>query len=907
MATFYLSSTYEDLKDYRRVVYEALRKAGHHVIAMEDYVAADQRPVDKCLRGVEAADIYIGLFAFRYGYIPPAQHDNPKGLSITELEYRLAEALKKPCLTFAVSDTTAWPRVFDDAYTAGDKGERIKALRQHLLTEKLVSQFSSPHELSTLVLAAVTKYLDEKRRPESAKKQASSEIAITWDIEKLGSPYPGLMHFTRKYAPVLFGRDREVCEILDRLREPDGCFLLISGASGSGKSSLVDAGVLPRIEKGGIVGEKTYTCVRIVPSKGNHPFDALLRPLHAYAERARMDAYQLGEQLVSEPGTLSQHIQDIVAKGLDTDGLVLFLDQMEELFTLRDPAQSQMFLSALYRAARDVSLYVIATIRSDFLQHCHEQADMLKVLKGRGYYALGPIDAISIREMITKPARCAGLTIAEKLVRRLVEEAGQERGSLPLLAFALQQLFKRRAGNALTEQVFEQLGGLAGAIRSHVEAIEEKIAQSLAYKDRGVVDPNDLQLVKLYLEKEAFPKLFASLVVVTIDRTPTRRWASKEKFDAKLRSVIDILIKERLLTADEGQAHESLISVAHERLFEGWPRLALWIKVNQENLFILRQAEIEAGEWKGHDYDLNYLWSEDRLKKLQGILKDLGHEQVSDAVRLYAAPQDTLIEQLEGKGLTHNERLKIGQYLAALGDPRPGVGLKADGSPDIKWIETPGGEVKLEGVDRDLNVKRFRIAQYPVTNVQFDAFSMAEDGYRNEEWWRDIEKQSSRPNDPSWQEANYPRERVSWYDAIAFCRWLSAKTGTNIRLPTEWEWQQAATVGDPQREYPWEGGWDASRCNSDESRLRRTTAVGMYPQGGTEQGVLDMAGNVWEWCLNTHDNEQDTTIHTGGSRVIRGGSWYILPGSLRASTRHWSDAGNRGYDIGFRPVQDLKP
>ncbi|HMS84334.1 MAG TPA: DUF4062 domain-containing protein [Nitrospira sp.] len=129
MATFYLSSTYEDLKDYRRVVYEALRKAGHHVIAMEDYVAADQRPVDKCLKDVEAADIYIGLFAFRYGYIPPAQHENPKGLSITELEYRRAEALTKPCLTFVVSDTTAWARVFDDAYTAGDKGERVRALR----------------------------------------------------------------------------------------------------------------------------------------------------------------------------------------------------------------------------------------------------------------------------------------------------------------------------------------------------------------------------------------------------------------------------------------------------------------------------------------------------------------------------------------------------------------------------------------------------------------------------------------------------------------------------------------------------------------------------------------------------------------------------------------------------------
>ncbi|MCI1279003.1 MAG: DUF4062 domain-containing protein [Nitrospira sp.] len=130
MATIYLSSTYEDLKDYRRVVFEALRKSGHQVIAMEDYVATDQRPVDKCLKGVEAADLYVGLFAFRYGYIPPVQHNNPHGLSITELEFRRAVALKKPCLTFVVKDTTAWSRVFDDAYGAEDKGDRIKALRQ---------------------------------------------------------------------------------------------------------------------------------------------------------------------------------------------------------------------------------------------------------------------------------------------------------------------------------------------------------------------------------------------------------------------------------------------------------------------------------------------------------------------------------------------------------------------------------------------------------------------------------------------------------------------------------------------------------------------------------------------------------------------------------------------------------
>jgi len=107
MTTIYLSSTYEDLKEYREVVYKALRKSGYDFIAMEDYVATDQRPVDKCLEDLRKANIYVGIFAFRYGYVPPDSHGNPDKLSITELEFRQAESLKKPCLTFVVNESKA--------------------------------------------------------------------------------------------------------------------------------------------------------------------------------------------------------------------------------------------------------------------------------------------------------------------------------------------------------------------------------------------------------------------------------------------------------------------------------------------------------------------------------------------------------------------------------------------------------------------------------------------------------------------------------------------------------------------------------------------------------------------------------------------------------------------------------
>ena len=284
-------------------------------------------------------------------------------------------------------------------------------------------------------------------------------MVTTWDIEKDGSPYPGLMHFTRKYAPVFFGRDAEIRDILDRLRWPEGRFLIISGASGTGKSSLVDAGLLPRLEMTGIAENHTYQSVRMAPSQGRHPFDALMRQLHGYAEQAGMDAYQVSEQLLRQPDHLPQCLQEIVSKCLKTGEFVLFLDQMEELFTVGDRSQAHGFLAALYRAAHEARFRVIATIRSDFLHHCHEQADLLRVLNGRGHIGLGPIDAGSIRDMILKPAQCAGLSLSEQLVRRLTREAGDEPGSLPLLAFALQQLFDKREGKELTEQAYDDMGG----------------------------------------------------------------------------------------------------------------------------------------------------------------------------------------------------------------------------------------------------------------------------------------------------------------------------------------------------------------------------------------------------------------------------------------------------------------
>ena len=171
-----------------------------------------------------------------------------------------------------------------------------------------------------------------------------------------------------------------------------------------------------------------------------------------------------------------------------------------------------------------------------------------------------------------------------------------------------------------------------------------------------------------------------------------------------------------------------------------------------------------------------------------------------------------LIEKLTSETLSHQERLLIGQKLAEFGDPRSGVGLRQDGLPDIAWIEIPQGRLRLQGVDHIFKVKPFRMGKYPVTNSQFQVF-IDDGGYGNDAWWKGIEKIDASA-EPRWKDANAPGETVSWYEGVAFCCWLSHQTRSTIRLPTEWEWQQAATGGDPTSESPWPGGWDTARCNS---------------------------------------------------------------------------------------------
>jgi formylglycine-generating enzyme required for sulfatase activity len=226
--------------------------------------------------------------------------------------------------------------------------------------------------------------------------------------------------------------------------------------------------------------------------------------------------------------------------------------------------------------------------------------------------------------------------------------------------------------------------------------------------------------------------------------------------------------------------------------------------------------------------------------------------------------------------------------------------------PDIDWVEIPAGKF-IYGEDsskKTLTLDRFFISRYPTTNCQYQTFIYA-GGYGDERWWQNLIK--TGPGESTWMQPNRPRKMVTWYEAVAFTRWLSVQLGYAVTLPTEHQWEKAAR-GTDGREYPWGTGFNTGDANVNDAsagddNLQQTTAVGLYPHRTSPDQVMDMAGNVWEWCLNKYDHPEHTTPdQSGDSRVLRGGSWLDLPGSARSSVRPGSNPDGRGNFVGYRVV-----
>lgn len=225
------------------------------------------------------------------------------------------------------------------------------------------------------------------------------------------------------------------------------------------------------------------------------------------------------------------------------------------------------------------------------------------------------------------------------------------------------------------------------------------------------------------------------------------------------------------------------------------------------------------------------------------------------------------------------------------------------------WCAVSEGNVTLTGGEES-TVAAFDLAQYPVTNAQFQKFLEDADGYSSSAWW-DFSARATRwhlGNGPAELDAlaeSLPRVKVSWYEALAFCRWLSAKTGEAVTLPTEQEWQHAAQ-NDDGRTFPWGSAPDISRCNASESGIKRLTPVDAFPTGVSAFGAFDMSGNAAEWCLNAYNvpDELDIATFSGGeARAMRGGSYGLSLHNAQVAFRGFNHPADRFDYLGFRLVR----
>jgi len=246
-------------------------------------------------------------------------------------------------------------------------------------------------------------------------------------------------------------------------------------------------------------------------------------------------------------------------------------------------------------------------------------------------------------------------------------------------------------------------------------------------------------------------------------------------------------------------------------------------------------------------------------------------------------------------------------YLTRRTEPRPEARIEL---PEPQMIRIPGGNFNMgddaydsEKPRHQVYVPDYYIGRFPVTNFEYRAFV----------------RDTGTPPPRHWQADNYPEElgghpvvHVNWYDALAYCRWLSRKTGKPYRLISEAEWEKAAR-GEDERIWPWGNDWNKDNCNCQEGGAGQTTPVGQYsPQGDSFYGIADMAGNIWEWCssrfqaypYSTDGDRED--LDATGDRVLRGGAYLNESRFMRCTYRYRRLPNSQDGTTGFRVAMETR-
>ena len=616
-------------------------------------------------------DLVVFIFWKRLGTDLPPRYNRPDGSARTGTEYEFEEARdardRRPdqLPDILVYRKTAKVLFSEDALEV-ERAQK-KALDQFWErwfrsdTGHLIAGFQSFPDIDDFEQQFARNLREWLNRQQSGQ--------VLWNIERHGSPYRGLLPFEEKYASLFFGRDADISRARARFIEAaigqeigrrGSPFLLILGASGSGKSSLLRAGLVPRMRAAGVPAFSedgsdaihAFRNITLTPREMGEDLclglaTALYRPA-APAESSDAGLAQLADGDYPTPESYAALaasgpafaaapiLRALDRAGSETAGLgktggsrrrfglLIALDQMEELFA-RSEADRQRFLRLLASLVGTGRVWVVGTMRNDFYDRLRQDPNLSALADGGRLYDLAPPSGADYRDIIRRPAQAAGLKFETNVHRDLAAEIEGEAasdGALPMVAFLLEQLFRERRGNLLTLETYDRLGGAAGALAQYGDQVIARLTPVV---------------------QEAFPRVVRRLVRKGLqDLVPTATFAPLSAFPegSAERLLIEALRDGRLVaiftvSGAGANAATTWVRWSHEALLARWPRLRNSVDADRRDYETLDRTQNAYSLWQGTA----------AAQKSERLLGNLALAEAGDLVQRWGTDIDEPLRQ----------------------------------------------------------------------------------------------------------------------------------------------------------------------------------------------------------------------------------------------------------------------
>jgi formylglycine-generating enzyme required for sulfatase activity len=967
----FISSTEQDLKQYRNAAREAVIQVGFQPVMMEYFSAQGRHaPYPACMAKVDPCDVVIVIAAHRYGWAPPDQPGAAQK-SITWLECEYARTKSQPAEVLAFVADGNWPLELREAYRSMKALEdgtstpqleeevkrniaKLKQFKQWIDSIGFRRSFSSPEDFKSQTLAALYEWRD--RHPEFQTPPSKSALDPTqylhwlqeqtaWiDIRGLqvGSGKAHRFPIGDLYIPLKMtggdaGHSGE--EALRHRR------LVITGDPGSGKTTFLrriayelcrDASRQPLpLPSNGFplfirIAELEEHIRNCLSSRENGAPTTKESPswiVHFLERRSRELKWNLAAEFFGTK--LGEQSTLVLLDGLDESAM---RTERESIARLLENATQAYSSCRFVITTRPGSYQGLATLRGfHHVAIADLESEAIELFLRRWSENLYPENVsgaeshckellaalrarVEIRRMARNPVMLTALAVVHWNEKRLPEQRADLYESVLTWLSRSREL---RPGRERAERCLALLGHLALAMQDQpqgrlTQASLGRAAEMISAQFREIPPKKRFAHAQQFLNEE---EVDSGIIVSRGNELRFWHLTFQEFLAARAISGLEEASQQKLLLADgklyRAEWREVILLLAG----------ILLVKQGPEKVDGVFRAVLDRLGDKASPAGIAQC-----AGLLGAVLADLRPLAYQPTDSRYQSTLDAglgIFDAKKAKDIDLQVRLEAAEALGQAGDPR----LRQDNN----WVTIPAGSFLMGAQDEDatqpnydpdmmwmdespvheVRLESYKIGRYPVNVAEYRRF-IEDDGYQDQELWKNGGF-GARKQPDEWEEQllhpNRPVVNVTWYEAAAWCAWAGG------RLPTEAEWERAAR-GSEARKYPWGDEPPApERANYDETMIDHATPIGLFPHGMTPDGIDDLAGNVVEWTADWYGGEyyQQSPAksprgpNSGKERVLRGGSWNLESRFLRTSIRFSSEPRVKSDKIGFRCVRDMLP